>query len=114
MNFFFLSAIAAAKISNPTLTYKAHQSQQQESHNEKVHIITRVGNDAFANLLLQNFDQCHVTYDPSSITSQDAHTGVAPIIVDQKTGDNMIVVVPGKIACIDDYRRLQPKKCTKQ
>ncbi len=75
-------AIAAAKILPPSV--------------EKVHIITRVGKDAFAKLLLKNFDESNVKYDETSVITNEAHTGVAPIIVDTKNGDNMIVVVPGK------------------
>lgn len=60
-----------------------------------VHMITRVGNDAFAKLVLQNFDDTNVKYNPKTVICEECHTGVAPIIVDQKTGDNMIVVIPG-------------------
>lgn len=75
---------------------KQSNNNDQSIHtNENVHIITRVGDDAFAKLLMQNFDQSNVQYDQTSIVCPDTHTGVAPILVDQKTGDNMIVVVPG-------------------
>ena len=90
-------AIAAAKM-------LLHPKQKQDlekrdtcnnDHAKNVHIITRVGDDAFSKLLLHNFDESHVKYNQETIICKDSHTGVAPIIVDQKTGDNMIVVIPG-------------------
>ena len=86
-------AIAAAKL-------LLHPNQNEEglgSDNHKVHIITRVGNDAFAESIMKNFDDANISYDPETIRCTDSHTGVAPIVVDQKTGDNMIIVIPGTV-----------------
>ena len=86
-----IAAIAAAK-----MLKQSNDTDQSVQNNENVHIITRVGDDAFAKLLMMNFDQSNVQYHQTSIVCPDTHTGVAPILVDQKTGDNMIVVVPGR------------------
>mmetsp|Transcript_4424 Transcript_4424/g.5749 ORF Transcript_4424/g.5749 Transcript_4424/m.5749 type:complete len:494 (-) Transcript_4424:239-1720(-) len=66
-------------------------------------MITRVGKDDFGSLLLQNFDSVKVKYNRETIQCKAVdknnddthHTGVASIIVDNKTGDNMITVIPG-------------------
>jgi len=76
----------------------ANQAIAAARHYDKtnnVHIITRIGNDAFAKSIIQNFDNSNVKYDLETIRCENSHTGVAPILVDQKTGDNMIVVIPG-------------------
>ena len=40
-------------------------------------------------------DEAGVTYNNAIIQDPNHHTGVAPIIVNSQSGDNMIVVVPG-------------------
>ena len=88
--FFQNLAIAAAR--------HGDKDEHSDNNNNVVHIITRIGNDAFAKSIRQNFDDSNVQYDSKTIhiQSENSHTGVAPILVDQKTGDNMIVVIPGK------------------
>lgn len=36
-----------------------------------------------------------VKFDQEATMAQEAHSGVAPIVVDTKSGDNMIIVIPG-------------------
>jgi len=73
-------AIAAASLGLPCL---------------EVGVVCRLGEDGFANDLLDAFDEAGVTYDKTVIQAPGHHTGVAPIIVNSQSGDNMIVVVPG-------------------
>lgn len=62
-----------------------------------VSMVCRVGADDFGSQLLANFDSVGITYDRgiTVVDNPKTSTGVAPIIVDSQTGDNIIVVVPG-------------------
>jgi len=67
-----------------------------------VHIITRLGKDAFAELAAKTWREAGVTpavaYDPES------YTGAAYIFIEEATGNNAIIVCPGaatKIAPAD-------------
>uniref|UniRef100_A0A7S2HP79 Multifunctional fusion protein n=1 Tax=Helicotheca tamesis TaxID=374047 RepID=A0A7S2HP79_9STRA len=62
-----------------------------------VRMICRVGNDSFGQALLSNFQNVGVTYEKDHVVCEETkyHTGVAPILVDTSSGDNMIVVAPG-------------------
>lgn len=60
-----------------------------------VTMVCKVGNDAFGESLLRNFQRVGVDYDTEACTTKEAHTGVAPIIVSTVTGDNCIIVIPG-------------------
>lgn len=64
-----------------------------------VHIICRVGRDAYGSALLDNFKKSGVLF--SSNTSQEnMHTGVASITVNSQ-GDNCIIVIPGANEALD-------------
>lgn len=58
-------------------------------------MICRVGQDSFGADLLTNFRKVGVKFHEEATMAKDAHSGVAPIVVDTTTGDNMIIVVPG-------------------
>jgi ribokinase len=60
-----------------------------------VSMVCKVGADAFGAELLGSFRDVNLQYDESSVVAPDVSTGVAQIIVDTRTGDNMIIVVPG-------------------
>ena len=60
-----------------------------------VTMVCKVGNDAFGETLLKNFQRVGVDYDSDSCVANEAHTGVAPIVVSTVTGDNSIIVIPG-------------------
>ncbi len=58
------------------------------------YMVGRLGNDLFAEKLLENFRKNHV--DTKYITiDQTTHTGTAFILLDNRTGENMIAVAPG-------------------
>ena len=58
-----------------------------------VHFLTRLGRDAFADLALETWKNAGVT--PVVTQQDDSYTGAAFIFVDDKTGDNAIIVSPG-------------------
>lgn len=60
-----------------------------------VTMICRVGDDVFGKNLLDNFRMNGVQVDANKAVQENTSTGVATIIVDTKTGDNMIIVTPG-------------------
>lgn len=60
-----------------------------------ISMVCRVGQDSFGADLLANFRKVGVQFDPETTMTQEAHSGVAPIVVDTNSGDNMIIVVPG-------------------
>jgi len=61
-----------------------------------VSMICKVGRDQFGDLLLKNFERAGVLYDEASVFADDGvTTGVATILVDDRSGENCIVVVPG-------------------
>eukprot|EP00591_Stephanopyxis_turris_P003710 CAMPEP_0195523670 /NCGR_PEP_ID=MMETSP0794_2-20130614/23001_1 /TAXON_ID=515487 /ORGANISM="Stephanopyxis turris, Strain CCMP 815" /LENGTH=583 /DNA_ID=CAMNT_0040653715 /DNA_START=394 /DNA_END=2145 /DNA_ORIENTATION=+ len=58
-------------------------------------MLCKVGRDDFGKMILNNFDQANVQYDPSTIFAEEGiTTGVAQITVDHR-GENSIVVIPG-------------------
>lgn len=61
----------------------------------EVSVVCRLGEDGFGNDMIDAFDEAGVTYNKDVIQTPDHVTGVAPIIVNSQTGDNLIVVVPG-------------------
>ena len=71
-----------------------------------VTMVCRVGQDSFGADLLANFRKVGVHFDEETTMAQDSHSGVAPIVVDTTTGDNMIVVIPGAnhVLAPDDVR----------
>jgi ribokinase/non-canonical purine NTP pyrophosphatase (RdgB/HAM1 family) len=71
-------AIAAARISNTS----------------QIHMIYKVGDDAYGQQLMQSFDQAGVRYSSNDVVQDGNHTGIAAITVDS-AGENTIVVVPG-------------------
>lgn len=61
-----------------------------------VSMVCRVGNDVFGQSLLKDFDRKNVEYDDSDTILKDGtSSGVATIVVDNDSGDNMIIVTPG-------------------
>ena len=58
-----------------------------------VHFVTRLGKDAFADIALETWRNAGVT--PVVTQHEDSYTGAAFIFVDEKTGDNAIIVSPG-------------------
>ena len=60
-----------------------------------VSMVCRVGDDIFGQNLLANFRKFGVEYDDKSTVLKDIPSGVASIIVDTSSGDNMIIVSPG-------------------
>lgn len=57
------------------------------------HFVTRLGKDAFADIALETWKNAGVT--PVVTQHPDSYTGAAFIFVDDKTGDNAIIVSPG-------------------
>ncbi|MEO1550857.1 MAG: ribokinase [Pseudomonadota bacterium] len=62
------------------------------------HMITKLGQDDFASLALQTWDQAgvipHVEHDAAS------YTGAAYIFIEDSTGDNAIIIAPGAAASL--------------
>jgi ribokinase len=59
-------------------------------------MISRVGGDLFGQNLLSNFRKVGVSFDEEEKTIlKNTPSGVASIVVDGKSGDNMIIVSPG-------------------
>ncbi len=58
------------------------------------YMVGRIGNDIFAEKLLDNFAKNGVDTKYVSI-DKTTHTGTAFILLDKKTGENMIAVAPG-------------------
>lgn len=68
-------AVAAGRLSHP------------------VHFITRLGDDAFADMAEETWRKAGVT--PSATRTPESYTGAAYIFVEQSTGNNAIIVAPG-------------------
>ena len=62
----------------------------------EVSIISRLGEDEFAQMALQTWKAANVT--PKVITDASSYTGAAYIFIDDDTGDNAIIVAPGAAA----------------
>ena len=63
-----------------------------------VSFITRLGNDAFAEMALATWAEAGVK--PAVIRVPDSYTGAAYIFVEEATGDNAIIIAPGAAATI--------------
>jgi len=62
----------------------------------EVSVICKVGRDQYGGMLVNNFDQRRIKVDKSEIFVGDGcNTGTASIFVEQESGENVIVVVPG-------------------
>ncbi|MBP7001740.1 ribokinase [Amaricoccus sp.] len=59
----------------------------------ETHLITRLGNDAFAEMALATWAEAGVT--PAAIRDAESYTGAAFIFVSAETGDNAIIIAPG-------------------
>ncbi|NNU79863.1 ribokinase [Halovulum dunhuangense] len=59
----------------------------------EVHFITRIGPDAFGDMALRTWEDAGVT--AHAIRAPRSTTGAACIFLDEKTGDNAIIVYPG-------------------
>ncbi|MFT7596008.1 MAG: ribokinase [Paracoccaceae bacterium] len=59
----------------------------------RVHFITRLGRDPFADMALATWDRAGVI--PDITQHDDSYTGAAYIFVEEATGDNAIIVCPG-------------------
>lgn len=58
-----------------------------------VHFITRLGDDAFAQIAYQTWAKAGVT--PQITVDATSYTGAAYIFIEDQTGDNAIIVAPG-------------------
>ena len=76
-----------------------------------VHMICRVGKDSFGQALLQNLRDANVSYPHDDLVFSNGSTGMASILVDGNTGDNMIVVVPGANHHLLSENIQIPEKC---
>ncbi|WP_102108473.1 ribokinase [Oceaniglobus roseus] len=61
-----------------------------------VHFITRLGQDAFADMALALWRDAGIT--PAVTQHADSYTGAAYIFLEEATGDNAIIVCPGAAA----------------
>ena len=64
----------------------------------ETHFITRLGVDTFADMANETWRQAGVT--PAAIATPESYTGAAYIFVDNRSGDNAIIVSPGAAALI--------------
>jgi ribokinase/non-canonical purine NTP pyrophosphatase (RdgB/HAM1 family) len=60
-----------------------------------VEMVCRVGDDLFGQNLLANFRKVGVQFDAEKTVLKNTPSGVASIVVDGNSGDNMIIVSPG-------------------
>jgi len=80
-----------------------------------VSFVCRVGDDVFGASLLNNLQRVGVQVDESLAVLPNQASGVATIVVDSKSGDNMIIVTPGANHELtpqhvqDALQQLQPK-----
>ncbi|MEP0960770.1 MAG: ribokinase [Roseobacter sp.] len=65
----------------------------------QTHIISKLGQDDFAKLALETWAQAGVI--PHVEQRTDTYTGAAYIFIEEKTGDNAIIISPGAAALID-------------
>ena len=65
-----------------------------------VHFISRLGEDDFANMALSLWEKSGIT--PHVTQYSDSYTGAAYIFIEDKTGNNAIIVSPGAAADIND------------
>ncbi len=64
------------------------------------HFISKLGKDDFAELAMNTWKNAGVT--PHVTQCSDTYTGAACILIDDKTGDNAIVISPGAAALIGE------------
>jgi len=64
----------------------------------EVSFITRLGDDAFAEIARQTWRQAGVT--PAVIATPESYTGAAYIFIEEATGNNAIIVCPGAATLI--------------
>ncbi len=71
----------------------------------EVSFITRLGQDAFAEMALRTWAEAGVT--PAVIRDPESYTGAAYIFIEEASGDNAIIICPGAAATIapDDLDR---------
>ena len=65
-----------------------------------VHFISRLGKDDFANMAITLWEKSGIT--PHVTQYSDSYTGAAYIFIEDKTGNNAIIVSPGAAANIND------------
>ena len=65
-----------------------------------VHFISRLGKDDFANMAISLWKKSGIT--PHVTQYSDSYTGAAYIFIEEKTGNNAIIVSPGAAANIND------------
>ena len=65
-----------------------------------VHFISRLGKDDFANMAISLWKKSGIT--PHVTQYSDSYTGAAYIFIEDKTGNNAIIVSPGAAANIND------------
>ena len=63
-----------------------------------VSFITRLGEDAFADMAFRTWAEAGVT--PAVTRAPDSYTGAAYIFIEEATGDNAIIICPGAAATI--------------
>ena len=63
-----------------------------------VSFITRLGEDAFADMAFRTWVEAGVT--PAVTRAPDSYTGAAYIFIEEATGDNAIIICPGAAATI--------------
>ena len=59
----------------------------------KVSVIAKLGQDVFGEQLLENY--CKQNIDTTHVSFAEGSSGVAPITVDEESGQNIVVIVPG-------------------
>ena len=67
----------------------------------KVNFITKIGNDQNANMALNLYKEAGINTD-SIIQDENQLTGVAGIMINEKTGDNAINIVPGAAGSLNN------------
>ncbi len=65
---------------------------------ERVTLITRLGEDAFADMAMRTWQEAGVT--PAVTRIPESYTGAAFIFIDSTSGDNAIIISPGAAATI--------------
>lgn len=63
-----------------------------------VHLISRLGDDAFADLAIRTWEDAGVK--PEVTRDRDSYTGAAYIFIEEASGDNAIIVCPGAASAI--------------
>jgi ribokinase len=72
----------------------ANQAVMASKLGAQVSVVSRVGRDVFGNDTLRNFRDCGI--DTTYLGFDDTlFSGVAPITVDENSGQNSIIIVPG-------------------